>query len=49
MEDLEREVVVVYFLPAGRLEDPAKINKGNSNLDEHTTCCCFDTISEFYQ
>jgi len=45
----EREVVVVYFLPAGGLEGPAEINEGNQNLDVLTIRCCIDTISKFCQ
>lgn len=46
---LEREVGVVRFLPAGRLEDPAEINEGDPNLDELTARCCVNTFPEFCQ
>ena len=49
MGGLEREVVVVCFLPADRLGAPVEINRGKSNLGELTICCCVDTISEFCQ
>ena len=45
----EREVVVVCFLPADGLREPAEISEGNSNLGGLTVCCCVDTISEFCQ
>lgn len=49
MGSSEREVVVVCFLLADRLGEPAEISEGNSNLGGLTVCCCVDTISEFCQ